>query len=324
MSKKTIDLFSGCGGLSYGFFQNGFDIVESVEHWQPALDTYNLNFNKNEKIKDITDPKVIKSIEERFKNTIDLVIGGFPCQGYSMAGKRNPDDHRNQLYKYTIEVIERVNPRLFVLENVKGILSFKENDNELVINKIINMLLEKGYYSKYILIDASNFGVPQKRERVIFIGSSLTNKDKVDAVIKRLMETRLPIKTVYDAIYDLESIPESKEFNHIFSKHTPEMVEKIKNTPEGKSVMKGYSDAFRRQYYDKPSTTVKENHGGVHVHPKLNRVMTPRELARLQSFPDDFIFASTKSNILKQIGNAVPPKLSSEIAKIIIEVFYND
>lgn len=88
MSKKTIDLFSGCGGLSYGFFQNGFDIVESVEHWQPALDTYNLNFNKNEKIKDITDPKVIKSIEERFKNTIDLVIGGFPCQGYSMVGKR--------------------------------------------------------------------------------------------------------------------------------------------------------------------------------------------------------------------------------------------
>ncbi|WAM04722.1 DNA cytosine methyltransferase [Mycoplasmopsis cynos] len=99
------------------------------------------------------------------------------------------------------------------------------------------------------------------------------------------------------------------------------MVEKIKNTPEGKSVMKGYSDAFRQRYYD---NTVKENHGGVHVHPKLNRVMTPRELARLQSFPDDFIFTSTKSNILKQIGNAVPPKLSSEIAKIIIEVFYND
>ncbi|WAM03202.1 DNA cytosine methyltransferase [Mycoplasmopsis cynos] len=88
MSKKTIDLFSGCGGLSYGFFQNGFDIVESVEHWQPALDTYNLNYNKNEKIKDITDPKVIKSIEERFKNTIDLVIGGFPCQGYSMVPEK--------------------------------------------------------------------------------------------------------------------------------------------------------------------------------------------------------------------------------------------
>ncbi|UWV83234.1 DNA cytosine methyltransferase [Mycoplasmopsis cynos] len=85
------------------------------------------------------------------------------------TGKRNPDDHRNQLYKYTIEVIERVNPRLFVLENVKGILSFKENDNELVINKIINMLLEKGYYSKYILIDASNFGVPQKREKELYL-----------------------------------------------------------------------------------------------------------------------------------------------------------
>lgn len=324
MKRKIIDLFSGCGGLTYGFYHNDFDIVESVEHWQPALDTYNLNFHKNEQIKDITDPNVIDQIEAKFKNNIDIIIGGFPCQGYSMAGKRNPNDHRNQLYKYTIDIIDRVKPKLFVLENVKGILSFKESDGNLVIDKIVNTLNQKGYYSQYVLLDASNFGVPQKRERVIFIGSSFNNKDKVDLVIERLKNTKFPLKTVYDAIHDLENATESHDFNHIFTQHTPQMLERIKNTPEGKSVMNGYSDAFRRQYYNKPSTTVKENHGGVHVHPKLNRVMTPRELARLQSFPDDFIFKSTKSNILKQIGNAVSPKLSDEIAKIILEVFYND
>ncbi|WP_031489324.1 DNA cytosine methyltransferase [Ureaplasma canigenitalium] len=324
MSRKIIDLFSGCGGLTYGFFHNGFEIVSTVEHWQPALDTYNLNFKKNEHTKDITDPSVILDIEKQFKNKVDLIIGGFPCQGYSMAGKRNPDDHRNQLYKYTIDTIDKVKPKLFVLENVKGILSFKENDGELVIEKIIGNLSMKGYYSRFILLDASNFGVPQKRERVIFVGSSFNNKNKVDRIIERLSKTRLQVKTVYDAINDLEQIPESIDFNHIFTNHTASMIEKIKKTPAGRSVMTGYSDAFRRQYYDKPSTTVKENHGGVHVHPTLNRVMTPRELARLQTFPDNFIFRSTKSNILKQIGNAVPPRLPSYIAQVIIEVFYND
>lgn len=102
------------------------------------------------------------------------------------------------------------------------------------------------------------------------------------------------------------------------------MIKKIKNTQPGKSAMKNFSDAFRRLHYDKPSYTVKENHGGVHIHPKLNRVLTPRELARLQSFPDSFIFKSNKNNILKQIGNAVPPKLAYEIAKIVKKEMDNE
>lgn len=322
MKKKVIDLFCGCGGLTYGFYNNNFDIVESVEHWKPALDTYNLNYKKAETIKDITDPQVINDIEKKYKNDIEIVIGGFPCQGYSMAGKRDPNDHRNQLYKYTIDVINRVRPRIFVLENVKGILSFKESDGVLVIDRIKKYLSDIGYFSKFILLDCSNFGIPQKRERVIFIGALFSEADKVNEVMNQLNNKKLPIKTVFDAISDLENVPENLEINHIFTKHTDEMIQKIKLTPQGKSAMSGYSDAFRRQYYDRPSTTVKENHGGVHVHPVLNRVMTPRELARLQSFPDGFIFTSTKSNILKQIGNAVPPKLSEEIVKIILEVFY--
>ncbi|WP_237023542.1 DNA cytosine methyltransferase [Mycoplasma miroungirhinis] len=172
------------------------------------------------------------------------------------------------------------------------------------------------------MVDVSNFGVAQKRERVIFVGTLKEHSYYVDEIIKKISNVKLPIKTVFDAIHDLENHQEDKKFNHIFTKHTDKMIEKIKNTPEGKTVMNGYSDAFRKQYYHKPSTTVKENHGGVHVHPKLNWVMTARELVRLQTFPDDFIFHSTKSNILKQIGNAVPPKLSEEIVKIILEVVY--
>ncbi len=130
------------------------------------------------------------------------------------------------------------------------------------------------------------------------------------------------VMNVYEAIFDLKDAPENIDFNHIFKKHKNDFIEKIKNTLVGKSPMKNYSDAFRRIDYHKPSPTVKENHGGVHIHPELHRVLTPRELARLQSFPDEFIFLGTKSNILKQIGNAVPPKLSEVIAKMIKEIFF--
>lgn len=316
---KMIDLFSGAGGLTYGFFHNGFDPVETIEFWKPATLTYNKNYNKKIEPKDITSRDVRKGLEVNWKNKIDLIIGGFPCQGFSMAGKRSQADPRNQLYKYTIDVIKRVKPIFFCLENVKGILSFKESDGIKVIEKIIENLESIGYYSKYALVDASNFGVPQRRERVIFIGSFKRNKKKVDNIIKKLINHSEPIVTTKEAIYNLKEAPENKEFNHIFSNHSDEMKQKILNTPVGKSAMKGYSDAFRKLDYSKPSYTVKENHGGVHLHPELPRVLTPRELARLQSFPDDFIFIGTKSEILKQIGNAVPCKLSIIIANLIKE-----
>jgi DNA (cytosine-5)-methyltransferase 1 len=161
-----------------------------------------------------------------------------------MAGKRNPDDPRNQLYKYTIDIIKRVKPKIFVLENVKGILSFKERDGELVINKIQKMLLAYGYYSKLFLADASKFGVPQKRERVIFIGSLIKNKKKVDKVIDILKNHNEKNKTVKDAIYDLR---ETKNMpNHTLTKHSDEFINKIKITPQGQCVLKKFSDAFKR------------------------------------------------------------------------------
>lgn len=322
MKYNLLDLFAGAGGMTLGFFQNGFKIVETIEIWKPAIETYNYNFNLSVLPSDITNSYLRKEIENKFKNKIDVIIGGFPCQGFSMAGKRSKSDPRNQLYNYTIDVIKKVRPYYFVLENVKGILSFRESDGELVVEKIKNKLRRINYYVNFILVDSSNFGVPQKRERVFFIGSNIKNKKKVDECIELIKNHKERIVTVYDAISDLENCDENVEINHIFSKHSEEMIEKIKKTPMGKSVMRNFSDAFRRLYYDRPSTTVKENHGGVHIHPIRNRVLTPRELARLQSFPDNFLFKSNKANILKQIGNAVPPKLAFEISKITKKVFY--
>lgn len=314
---KMIDLFSGAGGLTYGFYISGFDPVETIEFWNTAIRTYNKNFKKNVIPSDITNFELRKSIEKKWKNNIDLIIGGFPCQGFSIAGKRNKNDPRNQLYKYTIDIIYRIKPKIFCLENVKGILSYKEIDGIKIIDKIINKLFKIGYYSKYILLDATKFSVPQKRERVIFIGSKISNKKIVDEIIDEIKNINLPLKTTKDAIYDLKDKPEDKKINHIFTNHSLYMQKKILDTPIEKSAMKNYSDSFRKLNYDKPSYTVKENHGGVHLHPELPRVLTPRELARLQTFPDKFIFEGNKSEILKQIGNAVPCKLSLEIAKII-------
>lgn len=319
---KMIDLFAGAGGLTYGFWKNNFEICETIEFWEPATKTYNRNYKTSIIPTDITNDELRKNIKNSWKDKIDIIIGGFPCQGFSMAGKRDVNDPRNQLYNYTIDIIKKVKPKVFCLENVKGILSYKEKDGIKVIDKIIDKLSKIGYYSKFILLDATNFSVPQKRERVIFIGAKKEYSDKVDETINDLKKHKSNILTVKDAIEDLEIEPEDKNFNHIFTNHKPEMIEKIKNTSIGKSAMKNYSDAFRKLDYDKPAYTVKENHGGVHLHPKLHRVLTPRELARLQTFPDDFIFCGSKSEILKQIGNAVPCQLSTIIAEIIKKNFF--
>ena len=175
------------------------------------------------------------------------------------------------------------------------------------------------------LLNAANFGVPQKRERVIFIGI----RNDIDKEITYPEEThnengdnnKLKWVSVEESIKDLEDIDENIEFNQIYTNHRPEIIERIKNTNVGESLNKKYKEAFFKCYPDQPSNTVKENHGGVFLHYKKNRVMTPRELARLQSFPDNFIFKGSKSNILIQLGNAVPCKLSEAIAKEVKKIF---
>lgn len=214
------------------------------------------------------------------------------------------------------------------LRTVIAELKAREGDISRFRMKVTDIIrgdFEKlGYDVEMKLLNAANYGVPQRRERVIFIGyrNDLGMKGKIvypgETHHPDGADGKLPWVTVRDAIDDLKDLPEDKEgIQQIYSKHTPAFVEKIAATPVGKSVNPKYSEAFYRCPPDVPSTTVKENHGAVFVHYEKNRVMTPRELARLQSFPDDFVFKGNKSSMLVQLGNAVPCKLGEAIAGVI-------
>lgn len=379
---NVFELFAGCGGLGYGFHQEGFNIVACNELEKSIAETYKENFENTKVIVgDITKTNIKKDIYNVFKDTkCDVILGGPPCVAYSMAGLRNPRDPRGQLFKDYVEIVKNLNPKLFIMENVKGILTMKHDkpdmtneekiiadkyydlekqkidllakkkiaNNEQIENelKVIKSELKKmekhlstfrmkvtdiikdtftelGYNIEMKLLNSANFGVPQKRERVIFIG--LRNDIKKDITYplethnKKGNEGKQKWVSVKETIDDLKH-NENTDLQHIYTKHTDDFLNKIKNTKIGNSVNPKYKEAFFRCFPDEPSNTVKENHGGVFIHYEKNRVMTPRELARLQSFPDSFKFKGTKSNILVQIGNAVPCGLSQSIAKEVKQI----
>ena len=303
MSPTVLDLFSGCGGFSLGFIQAGYEVVGFVEMWKPAIETYKLNHpNAKHLGYDITKIKNEEILE--YKNKIDVIIGGPPCQGFSMAGNRNKNDKRNQLYKEFLRFIEIIQPKTVIIENVKGILSMKDYDNEMIINKIIHKLIKLGYSVCYKVLKASDYGVPQIRERVIIIAKKLN-----------LFPENLNVnKTVLEAIQDLPS--ENRNINgHLFLKTTQEKLDRIKLLKQGEKLSSKFNLCTQRLYSDKQSPTVTTKN--LFIHPIYNRYLTARELARLQSFPDDFIFTGSKTSMVKQIGNAVPPKLGKEIANSI-------
>lgn len=316
-----IDLFSGAGGLTWGFVQAGFQPVVTIENDKASLKTYNYNFKTNVLAQDITDPAVLAHLEH-WKGKIDLVIGGFPCQGFSMAGKRDQNDQRNQLYRYTLAVIAKVKPRVFVLENVPGILSYKETDGLLVVQKIQALAQASGYALDWVILNAADFGVAQKRRRVIFLGARLNETHLITQAINDLKNVQEPIKTVQAAIGDLENVAHEAVVNHTITKHSLTMQARLKAIPAGQSLYPHYRDAFYKLAANQVAPTVKENHGGTHVHYNQGRVCTPRELARLQSFSDDFVFCGPKAQVLKQIGNAVPPQLAKAIAKTISKYWF--
>ena len=308
-----IDLFSGAGGLSCGMTMAGFTPVGSVEIMPQAVDTYKYNFvtqkgfDEHIETRDIREDNVknelYKSVEGKH---IHLIVGGFPCQGFSMAGHRVVADPRNSLYLEMLEIVKHIQPDFVVMENVEGLRSML---NGKVEAKIISDYKEAGYDVNVTTLNSADYGVPQVRKRVIFIA----NRHGLPNYHPKPIFSPEYYKTLGEEIKRFINIPENKEINHIFTKHSPAMVERIKNLPEGMSLYGNYSDAWKKSPWDKPSCTIKENHGGVNIHPKLPRVLTPRELAALQSFPDDFIFQGSKKWQLVQIGNAVPPLLGKAI-----------
>ncbi len=311
-SKMTfVDLFCGAGGLSKGLEMSGLEGVCGLDWFKEACMTYNRNFDHPFVNGDIKSPEIKEQFYETVKKQLsgrhlDIVAGGFPCQGFSMAGNRIVDDPRNSLYLELIEIVKRLQPDFVICENVKGLRSML---NGLVEKKIIDDFHSIGYEMNVMTLCAADYYTPQKRERVIFIGN---RKGLKNYHPKPILQSSQYI-TTGTAISDLMEMPENKEFNHVPTKHRPDMAQRMLELPEGQSLYKGYSDAWKKCPWNEASCTIKENHGGVNIHPKLPRVLTAREMARLQSFPDDFIFEGPKNKQLVQIGNAVPPLLGKAI-----------
>lgn len=316
-----VDLFCGCGGLSKGLEMSGLEGICGLDFFKEACMTYERNFNHPFINGDITLQENKDAFYETVKKQLNgrrlnIVAGGFPCQGFSMAGNRIVDDPRNSLYLEMLEIVKNLQPDFVICENVKGLRSML---NGAVERKIISDYKAIGYEMNVTVLCAADYYTPQKRERVIFIGNRRGLKNYHP---KPILSPEQYI-TTGQAIEDLMSHPEDKEFNHVPTKHRPDMAQRMLELEEGKSLYKGYSDAWKKCPWNEASCTIKENHGGVNIHPKLPRVLTAREMARLQSFPDNFIFMGPKNKQLVQIGNAVPPLLGKAIGLAIRKAYHD-
>lgn len=356
---NIIDLFCGCGGFSKGFEQAGFNVKLGVDMWKDATVTYQHNFPDadiiNEDITNVSGEQILQKLNLNAED-IDVIIGGPPCQGFSVSGKRMKDDPRNQLYKSFVEIVEYVKPKIFVMENVPGLIRlFGGKVKEEVIYDFSSL----GYEVSCETLSADNYGVPQQRKRVFFVG---LNKEKIKNTSTFEFpkakngkgEDEIPFVTCEDAISDLDFIPDdvampneipySKPavsdyqrlmrkdsnviFNHVTTLHNQKTKDIISLVPDGsnyKSLPDSLKEtrkvniAWTRMNSKKPCFTIDTGHNH-HFHYKENRVPTARESARIQSFPDNFEFLGKKTSQLKQVGNAVPPLLSQALAEQIKEL----
>lgn len=300
-----VDLFCGAGGMTQGLCQAGYTPLAGVEISKIASETHQRNFpNCHHFNGDIHQFSGKKWLGEIDAPEIHLVAGGPPCQGFSVAGKRNPNDPRNLLFQQFIRVVAELQPWYVVMENVPGILTMKKG---AVKHEIFMAFEEIGYGSVAVaILESAEYGIPQIRPRAIFIA----NRFNLPNPFPKPQLTPDRYKPIESAIADLPEYNRIPEINHEWTNHSAKYMERISKVPPGGSLYKSYADAFKRQYPGKPSMTVKENHGGTHIHPYLNRVISAREMARLQTFPDSFIFTGTMKKAMWQIGNAVPPRLA--------------
>jgi DNA (cytosine-5)-methyltransferase 1 len=342
---KVLDLFCGCGGLSFGFELAGFDIIAGIDNWKDALVTFERNHRNSKAIlADLFNDKP-ETIMEQIKYNIDVIVGGPPCQGFSIAGKRMIDDPRNLLYKSFVEFVEFVKPKAFVMENVPNIISMNDG---LIKKQIIEDFENLGYIVEVKVLNASEYGVPQNRRRAFFVGTLHTLKTPFDfpnklsyTINTREAISDLPEATVEDGSNYISN-PDSRYqefmrrnstgiFNHQATVHNQKTIEIINQVPDGgnyKSLpvnlqaTRKVNIAWTRMSSWKPCFTIDTGHNH-HFHFEYNRVPTARESARIQSFPDKYVFIGNKGSQLKQIGNAVPPLLALEVAKSLKNILNN-
>lgn len=309
MGKKFIDLFAGCGGMSKGFELAGFECVGFVEFWQPAIDTHLNNCPGiliGKDILQVGDEEI-----KQYRGKVDMICGGPPCQGFSMAGKRDPKDPRNKLFLEFIRFIKVIQPKFFVMENVQGIASMKDENGDSVFNQIMKMFEEEGYTVDAKVLNSSNYGVPETRKRAIFIGNRCGIKNEYPEFKEKVF-----LKEVLNLPYE-----EDENIQHIYEKVATEKAYRFSHVKEGETYG-AFRSTNKRLYVDGFSCTITK--GGRYIHPKFNRLISVREAARIQSFPDDFKFTGSKENMYAQIGNAVPTKMAQEIGIKLLEIWDNE
>lgn len=343
----VVDLFSGCGGLSKGFLDAGYDVILGVDNDTPSLKTFEANHGKSKVLNaDLFDKKAIKEIRKMTGGKkVDVLVGGPPCQGFSLTGTRNFDDKRNRLYLSFIEAVKELKPKAFLIENVPGLVRLY---NGTVKNEITKRLDYLGYTVEWKILCTADFGVPQVRTRVVFVG---LRKQYGKFVFPKPTNTSENYVSSSEAISDLPELEndlgqERSEYtkaplttyqkkmrrnakhlhNHVATKHT-NMVKSVislvpeggnyKDLPIGVGTSRKFNEAWTRYHSKKPSKTIDTGHRN-HFHYKYNRIPTVRENARLQSFPDDFIFTGTRTQQNRQVGNAVPPILGYHIGRQIM------
>ena len=336
---KIIDLFCGIGGLSLGFEQVGFEVVAAIDMWKDAVVTYNHNRKdkvaKVETVEDFNEKELLEIIASQ---KITGIIGGPPCQGFSTVGRREVDDPRNKMYLEFYKAVKIANPDFFVIENVKGMLTLNKG-------AFVKDLIERfgpnglGYNISYQLLNAADYGIPQNRYRVFYVG--IKGKDF------KFPEPYNYQLTAKDGISDLEgsdnehygSEPQNafqKEMrgkckhpiNQDYTDHTQQTIDIISQVPDGGNIrdlprevwqVRKYNKAFERMGTFKPSNTIDTGHRN-YFHYAEPRIPTVRESARIQSFPDDFEIVGTRGSQYKQVGNAVPPMLAKVVAEKIKDI----
>ena len=341
---KIIDLFSGVGGLSQGFEWNGFEPVVAIDFWDDAIKTY--NHNRKDKVgisMDVTqfNDELLPNILKEHK--IDGIIGGPPCQGFSTARLSNAtekigkiNESRNHLYLEFFRTVDIIRPKFFLIENVRGLVSANKG---AFVKDIIDRFGGIGYNVSYKILNASDFGVPQNRQRVFFVGLlegefefpekfeyKVSTKEAIIDLIQSneeaIQKYSTPSKNAYQKL-----MRNGKKVvkNHEVTIHNEQTTNVISMVPNGGNIkslppeywhIRKYNKAFQRMNSELPSNTIDTGHRN-YFHYEANRIPTARESARIQSFPDSFEFLGTKGSQYKQVGNAVPPLLAKVLAEKI-------
>lgn len=356
---NVLDLFCGCGGLSLGFKLAGYNIIGGVDVNKDAIETFNTNFEGAKgvcfNLLEMDSDLITQEFGDLKK--IDVIIGGPPCQGFSSANryKREEEDERNKLFFEFVKFVDLAQPKAVVIENVRGIIT---SNNGYAKDRIYEIFEERGYKVKHKILDASDYGVPQKRLRNFFVITKGTEFDfEKMTKTKDIVTVKEALSELYhfdkglinkEGVYSLETTPntdylkylrnnENIIYNHEI-KYPAEIVqERISHVPQGGNWRNIPEELFSNQRSNRHSsaykrlneqdTSVTIDTGNAHsnyFHPLYNRIPTVREAARLQSFNDAFIFKGTRTAQYRQVGNAVPPLLSKAIADALMEVLSHE